>query len=191
MNIPRKLINYNNKLEKRSLNDINTLVIHCTELPNTEMAREFAEGIHYDSGTGNCGHYYIAKDGIISQWVEDTRIAHHVAGHNQYSIGIELENLGRFPYWLKTNYQIMYDPYPQSQIESLSTLIKGLESRLPKLTQIIGHEDLDKRFIPSENDPAIFIRRKVDPGLMFPWRDILNKTQLEYSGNYGKPYEPS
>lgn len=191
LEIDKNLISYNQKLGRRSLHDVYTLVLHCTELPDEQMAREYAEKIHYDSGTGNCGHFYITKRGDVSQWVDCDRIAHHVANHNDKTLGIELENLGRFPYWLRTNYQIMYDPYPQVQIEALCQLIDYLQELLPSLRHIVGHEDLDRRLIPSENDPTVFVRRKVDPGIMFPWKTVLQHTNLEYSGNYGKPYESS
>ena len=184
--IQKQLLTYNNKLDQRELSSIDTIVLHCTELPDLEMAREYGEKIHYNSGTGNCGHYYISKTGETFQWVEDDRIAHHVAGHNPNTLGIELDNLGRFPYWLRTNYQIMYDPYPEEQIQSLIRLIQGLVKKMPQINNIIGHEDLDQRLIPSENDPTIFIRRKMDPGPMFPWERILKHFDLNYSGNYGK-----
>ena len=77
------LLSYNSKLDFRDKTDIQLIIIHCTELPDIEMARTYAEKIHYESATGNSGHYYIAKSGSTYQWVENTRIAHHVKDHNQ------------------------------------------------------------------------------------------------------------
>ena len=47
---------YEERLEARPLAQIDMVVIHCTELPDLAMAREFGERVHYDSGTGNSGH---------------------------------------------------------------------------------------------------------------------------------------
>ena len=180
------LLPYNDKLESRDLNDIEMLVIHCTELPNIEIAREFGEKIHYQSGTGNSGHYYISKSGITYQWVENNRIAHHVKDHNSKSIGIELDNLGRYPDWHKTNHQIMHDNYPAEQLNALIKLIHDLQKQLPNLKYITGHEDLDTRLMASENDPEVYIRRKMDPGKLFPWDSVMQKTNLINIGILGQ-----
>ena len=180
------LLPYNDKLESRDLTDIEMIVIHCTELPDIQTAREYGEIIHYQSGTGNSGHYYIAKSGFTYQWVENNRIAHHVKDHNKKSIGIELDNLGRYPDWYKTNQQIMHDEYSQPQIDALVKLIHALQKQLPNLKYITGHEDLDTRLIASENDPEVFIRRKMDPGVLFPWDAVMQKINLINIGILGQ-----
>jgi N-acetylmuramoyl-L-alanine amidase len=180
------LLPYNDKLEFRELNDIELLVVHCTELPDLQTAREYGKKVYYKSGTGNSGHYYISKAGKTYQWVENKRIAHHVKDHNQNSIGIELDNLGRYPNWHQTNAQIMHDTYTSKQIDALITLINRLKEDIPTLKYITGHEDLDTRLIPSENDPEVFIRRKMDPGKLFPWIDVMQKITLINIGSLGK-----
>jgi len=180
------LLPYNHKLESRELNSIEFLVIHCTELPDIPTAREYGEKIHYQSGTGNSGHYYIEKNGSVYQWVENNRVAHHVRNRNSNSIGIELDNLGRYPNWHKTNAQIMHDNYPKVQIDALIKLIKKLKKQVPSLKYITGHEDLDTRLMASENDPEIYIRRKMDPGKLFPWEQVMKHTTLINTGSLGK-----
>jgi N-acetylmuramoyl-L-alanine amidase len=184
--IKTSILNYNHKLDKRKISKIEMIVIHCTELPDIPSARVYGEKIHYDSGTGNSGHYYISKQGEIQQWIENDRVAHHVRGHNPNSIGIELDNLGRFPNWHTTNAQIMYDPYPQVQIDALVELLNQLKKEIPTLKYITGHEDLDTRLIKSENNPEIYIRRKMDPGKMFPWAEIMQKITLINTGSLSK-----
>ena len=180
------LLSYNNKLKSRDNSEVEMIVIHCTELPDIKTARIYGEKIHYDSGTGNSGHYYIAKNGHTYQWVENNRIAHHVKDHNKNSIGIELDNLGRYPHWHQTNAQIMYDPYPDAQIQALIQLLLKLQKEIPTLKYITGHEDLDTRLIQSDNDPQIHIRRKMDPGKMFPWEQVMKKINLINIGTLGK-----
>lgn len=180
------LLPYNQKLESRNLAEIELLVVHCTELPNIATAREYGEKVHYKSGTGNSGHYYISKDGKVYQWVENNRIAHHVKDHNQNSIGIELDNLGRYPDWHITSHQIMHDKYPEDQIKALIYLIIQLKKQIPTLKYITGHEDLDTRLIKSENDPETYIRRKMDPGKLFPWKSVMSKINLINIGTLGK-----
>lgn len=180
------LLPYNDKLQSRALTDIEVIVIHCTELPDIETARVYGEKIHYQSGTGNSGHYYIAKTGTTYQWVENNRMAHHVKDHNTNSIGIELDNLGRYPDWHKTNHQIMHDNYPSIQISALVNLIQKLNKQLPNLKYITGHEDLDTRLIKSENDPDVYIRRKMDPGKLFPWDEVMQKINLINIGILGQ-----
>ena len=61
---------YADRLQLRALGDIDLVVIHCTELPDLAMAREYGERIvHASSQTGNSGHYYIDRDGAVQQWV--------------------------------------------------------------------------------------------------------------------------
>ena len=60
---------YENRLERRALEQIDLVVIHCTELPDLAMAREYGERILHASGTGNSGHYYVDRDGSVHVYV--------------------------------------------------------------------------------------------------------------------------
>ena len=163
----------------RATSDIDLVVIHCTELPDLATAREYGEHIHYpQSGTGNSGHFYIDRDGTISRWVPENRIAHHVRGLNAHSIGIELVNTGRYPEWLDSTHQSMDEAYPPAQIEALIALLADLQERIPSITQIAGHEDLDTDEVEASDDPARLVRRKRDPGPMFPWTRVLAGSPL-------------
>lgn len=156
------------------------IVIHCTELPDLAMARVWGEKVvHTESQTGNSGHFYIDRDGSIHQWVPIDYVAHHVRGHNEQSIGIELVNNGRYPDWFKSKHQQMSELYPAAQIDALAILLDHLVSKLPGLESIAGHEDLDTDLLPSEDDSDILIRRKLDPGPHFPWSLIMDKTPLK------------
>ena len=68
---------YEARLEARALDQIDLVVIHCTELPDLATAREYGERILHASGTGNCGHYYIDRDGAVHVYVRPDRVAHH------------------------------------------------------------------------------------------------------------------
>jgi len=170
---------YEDRLEARPLDQIDLVVIHCTELPDLAMARDYGERVLHASGTGNCGHYYVDRDGSVHVYVRPERIAHHVRGHNRRSVGIELVNTGRYPHWLSTGSQSMHEPYTDAQMASLDALLADLQHELPSLRFIAGHEDLDTACEPASDDPDVLVRRKMDPGPLFPWDAVLRTTSLE------------
>jgi N-acetylmuramoyl-L-alanine amidase len=178
MNIIENLLPYCDRLEQRNPGSIDLVVLHCTELPTLQMAREYGEKIvHPDSQTGNSGHYYVDRDGQIYRYVPDNRIAHHVIGHNRDSIGIEIVNTGRYPHWFHSKHQTPTEEYPYHQVEAVKELLRDLKHRLPNLTRLARHSDLDTQHIPAEDDPTVSIRRKIDPGPLFPWDAILHLWQ--------------
>ena len=174
---------YESKLQTRPLERIDLVVIHCTELPDLATAREYGERILYDSGTGNSGHYYIDRDGSVHRYVEPTCIAHHVRGYNERAIGIELVNTGRWPDWLAAGRQDMAEAYADAQIAALVGLLHSLQLRIPTLRFIAGHEDLDRDEVPASDDPSVLVRRKLDPGPLFPWDKVLRDVSLERLAN--------
>ena len=170
---------YVEQLAARENTAITLVVIHCTELPDLAMAREYGEKILYaDTGTGNSGHYYIDRDGRVHQFVPITRVAHHTRGYNDQSVGIELVNAGRYPNWLDSRHQQMTEPYTAAQIASLRALLSQLKTDLPNLTEIAGHEDLDTNQVEASDDPTKRVFRKRDPGVMFPWDQVLTDQPL-------------
>lgn len=170
---------YVGRLGSRALQRLELLVIHCTELPDLAAARTWGERELYPSGTGNSGHFYIDRDGRIERWVAEDRIAHHVRGHNEASIGIELVNAGRWPDWYDSRRQRPGESYPDPQISALVDLVAHLRSRFPGLKRVAGHEDLDRSEVAASDDPARRVRRKLDPGPLFPWPRLLAGTGLE------------
>jgi len=167
-------LSYESRLAERGIDAIDLVVIHCTELPDMAMAREFGERVrHAESQTGNSGHYYIDYDGTTHRFVRDTRVAHHTFGYNARSTGVELANPGRYPHWNDSRHQAFRQPYPAAQIEALLILLRQLRSTLPRLQLIAGHEDLDTRQEPASDDPAILLPRRRDPGPLFPWDAIV------------------
>ena len=179
--IVRNHLSYASSLERRLISDIDIVVIHCTELPDLLTARSYGEHIQYpESGTGNSGHFYIERNGRIEEWVPSERIAHHVRGFNERSIGIELVNRGRYPDWLDSRNQSMCEPYAAEQIDSLIRLLSHLSERLPGLRFVTGHETLDTTLVPATDNPGELVRRKQDPGPMFEWEELLGQTELTY-----------
>lgn len=172
-------LSYDTALAERPLSDIDMVVIHCTELPDLAMARDYGERVLYDDGTGNSGHYYIDRGGIVYGFVGDHRVAHHTRGYNPRSIGIELVNRGRYPDWFDSRHQDMHDPYTPAQLDSLVGLLNKLSGDIPSLALIAGHEDLDTTRVPASDDATLSVPRKRDPGPLFPWRDILEKCRLK------------
>jgi len=174
---------YESRLAKRSPSLIDMVVIHCTELPDLPMAREFGEKILYqESQTGNSGHYYINRTGDIFRFVDDLRAAHHVHGYNQRSIGIELVNSGRYPNWKDSRHQTFRESYLAVQIDALMHLLKKLCGQYPDLKWIAGHEDIDKRLEPATDNSSILLPRRRDPGPLFPWQKIMSVISLKRFG---------
>lgn len=186
--VVQRPLSYVDRLDARDRGDITRVVIHATELPDLATAREYGERIHHaESRTGNSGHYYIDRDGRIEQWVPLDRIAHHVRGHNADTIGIELVHRGRWPDWYHSGSQHWREPYPDAQIDALVRLIRSLESELPGLAIITGHDRLDTDEVPASDDASIRIRRKLDPGPTFPWPEVLGRTGLEFEASGAEP----
>ncbi|HEY0179149.1 MAG TPA: N-acetylmuramoyl-L-alanine amidase [Dokdonella sp.] len=166
---------YAERLPSRAREAIDLVVVHCTELPDLATAREYGERIRYaETQTGNSGHYYVDLDGEVFRFVDERRVAHHTFGYNARSIGIELVNLGRYPHWADSRHQTFTMPYPSAQIDALRRLLARLRESCPRLQRIAGHEDLDRRLEPASDDPTRLLRRRLDPGPLFPWRAVLD-----------------
>jgi N-acetylmuramoyl-L-alanine amidase len=105
-------------------------------------------------------HYMIDEDGKISQLVDEEKRAWHagrsswhgITDMNSASIGIELVNPG---------HEFGYRSFPDAQIKALIALSQDIITRhkLDPKTALVGHSD-------------IAIRRKQDPGEMFPWQAL-------------------
>jgi N-acetylmuramoyl-L-alanine amidase len=152
---------YEARLDQRPAGQIDLVVVHCTELPDMAIAREYGERQLHESGTG------------------PTRIAHHTRGYNPRSIGIELVNIGRFPDWLDSRHQAMTEPYTEAQLHALVALLGSLRRELPGLEYIAGHEDLDTTMVAASDDPSRQVPRKRDPGPLFPWDRVLAEGELK------------
>lgn len=169
---------YERQLAERPIAQIDLVVIHCTELPDLATAREYGERALYENGTGNSGHYYIDRNGSVHRYIVPNQIANHTRGYNPRSIGIELVNSGRYPDWLDSRHQAMTEAYAEAQIVGLIALLNALQSELPNLRSIAGHEELDTTQVPASDDPHQQVRRKRDPGPLFPWPRVLQGTGL-------------
>lgn len=171
---------YEARLESRPLSQIDLVVIHCTELPDLAMARTYGEKVLYEAaGTGNSGHYYIDRDGTLLQYVAPERVAHHTRGYNPRSIGIELVNTGRYPRWYDSDHQAMDEPYTTAQIDTLVSLLRALAAAHASLRYVAGHEDLDTAMVEATDDATRQVRRKRDPGPLFPWDRVLANVPLQ------------
>jgi N-acetylmuramoyl-L-alanine amidase len=128
---------------------VDTLVLHYTELNLEESLRVLRSG-------GVSAHYVLDVDGVAYKILDADKVAWHAglstwrgrAAVNARSIGIEVVNLDGNRY-----------PYPVGQIEALIELCQMIIAENPAISQknIVGHSDIAPR-------------RKVDPGVFFPWR---------------------
>jgi N-acetyl-anhydromuramyl-L-alanine amidase AmpD len=131
---------------------VDTIVVHATVLDTLdEVIERFA-----DPQCKVSAHYTIDRDGTIAAHVDEQQRAWHAGismmrdgrcGVNDFSVGIELVNLNDGE-----------DPYPASQLQALSELIREIASRHP-IRYVIGHYECA--------DPP---GRKSDPrGLNMDW----------------------
>jgi N-acetylmuramoyl-L-alanine amidase len=171
LSISNDLLHWAGDLPSRSVKSIHLIVLHSTEEPELRDARRIAE----EGSSQAAAHYYIDRDGSIVQWVPDDRIANHAYGHNRESIGIELVNRGRSPNHFSSTSQTPIEPFPKSQLASLTMLLEDLKSRYPWIADLARHSDLDHRVRPAEDKPDVLVRRRIDPGPQFPWGETMER----------------
>ena len=134
---------------------IDLLVLHYTELALQESLEILSDDKREKRVSA---HYVLAEDGTAYRLVPEERIAWH-AGRSHWrrrqalnasSIGIEIVNL----------HGDRHD-YPQPQIAALIELCRGILARHPAIVpqNVVGHSDIAPR-------------RKIDPGLRFPWKAL-------------------
>jgi N-acetylmuramoyl-L-alanine amidase len=142
-----------NHAARRSAVDV--LVLHYTELPLDQSL-----DILRDDKRPNrvSAHYVLAEDGTAYRLVPEDRVAWHAGrSHwrgrdalNDTSIGIEIVNL----------HGDRHD-YPDVQIAALIGLCRDVIARHPAIVMrnVVGHSDIAPK-------------RKIDPGLRFPWAKL-------------------
>lgn len=164
--------NYNVREEGVS---IDTLVLHYTV---SDYAVSYKVLAHADGGRpGPSVHYMINVDGRIDNLVDDSHVAWHAGVSmwhdkkyvNKNSIGIELINPGSgeqgcYPVGYekpKPANACVKNAFSPEQLKSLYALIHCLKEQHTAITHdnIIGHSDIS---------PG----RKIDPGVMFPWKEL-------------------
>lgn len=134
---------------------VDFLVLHYTELPLRESLAILGDAARPHRVSS---HYVLAEDGAIYRLVPEDRVAWHAGrshwrGHealNTTSIGIEIVNL----------HGDRHD-YPPGQIAALIDLCHGILARHPGIVprNVVGHSDIAPK-------------RKIDPGLRFPWSTL-------------------
>ena len=132
--------------------EVDILVLHYTELPLEESLEALCDG---DRDRRVSAHYVVAEDGTPYRLVAEEHVAWHAGqshwrgreGLNATSIGIEIVNL----------HGDRHD-YPAVQVDALIELCRSILARHPAIVprNVVGHSDVAPR-------------RKVDPGLRFPW----------------------
>jgi N-acetylmuramoyl-L-alanine amidase len=134
---------------------IDVLVLHYTELPLKESLNILCDGAREHRVSA---HYVLAEDGTLYRLVPEDCVAWH-AGRSHWrgrealnatSIGVEIVNL----------HGDRHD-YPRAQVAALIELCHGILVRHPAIVprNIVGHSDIAPK-------------RKIDPGLRFPWATL-------------------
>ena len=132
---------------KQAVNNPIYIILHYTELP-FDKALEVLCSSKY----GVSAHYLIHENGTVHNLVCESKIAWHAGDSywqgkshlNNYSIGIELDNLGDRPFTVR-------------QISSCIALCKYLIIKYNiSPANVLGHSDIAPE-------------RKIDPGIFFNW----------------------
>jgi N-acetylmuramoyl-L-alanine amidase len=134
---------------------VDVLVLHYTELPLDESLKVLRDDKRPNRVSA---HYVLAEDGTVYRLVPEDRVAWH-AGRSHWrgrealngsSIGIEIVNL----------HGDRHD-YPDGQIAALIALCRDIIGRHPAIVprNVVGHSDIAPK-------------RKIDPGLLFPWATL-------------------
>lgn len=137
---------------------VDVLVLHYTELPLAESLDILCDD---KRSLRVSAHYVLAEDGTVYRLLPEDRTAWH-AGRSHWrgrdalngtSIGIEIVNL----------HGDRHD-YPDVQIAALVDLCRGIVARHPAIVprNVVGHSDIAPK-------------RKIDPGLRFPWARLAAK----------------
>jgi N-acetylmuramoyl-L-alanine amidase len=151
---------------------VDVLVLHYTELPldqSLEILRDDKRPNRVSA------HYVLAQDGTAYRLVPEDRVAWH-AGRSHWrgrdalngtSIGIEIVNL----------HGDRHD-YPEVQIAALIGLCRDVIARHPAIVarNVVGHSDIAPK-------------RKIDPGLRFPWAKLAASGVGLWPRAGGKPIE--
>ncbi len=134
---------------------VDLLVLHYTELPleeSLDILSDAAREVRVSA------HYVLGEDGTVYRLVPEERVAWH-AGQSHWrgrealnatSVGVEIVNL----------HGDRHD-YPQRQIAALVELCHAILVRHPAIVpqNVVGHSDIAPK-------------RKIDPGLRFPWKTL-------------------
>ena len=145
--------NYTKKI--RSKRDIKFVILHYTGMQSEIVSYKRLK----DQKKKVSCHYFINREGLITQMVRDKHIAWHAgkskwknfSNLNKNSIGIELVNKG---------HRFGYQNFTIKQINSLINLCKILKRKFSiKKENFLGHSDVAPL-------------RKIDPGEKFPWKKL-------------------
>ena len=150
--------NYSKKT--RLKRDIKFVIIHYTGMQSEIESIKKLKNI---KSKVSC-HYFINRKGLITQMVNDNKVAWHAGKSkwknfknlNEHSVGVELQNKG---------HELGYQKFSKIQISNLIKLCKRLKKKYSlKKENFLGHSDIAPL-------------RKNDPGEKFPW-EYLAKNNL-------------
>ncbi|MCA3244211.1 MAG: N-acetylmuramoyl-L-alanine amidase [Alphaproteobacteria bacterium] len=167
-----------NRRPRTNTEQVRLVVLHATYMADDEAALQRLT----DPATEVSCHYYVARDGTITQLVPEAEVAWHagqsrwvfpdgaeVEGLNGHSLGIEIGNAGSFgkaypegppkhleqaPDWAQA------EPFTPAALASLTALLQDVLHRHGlNPDAVVGHDQIS---------PG----RKTDPGPHFPWAQL-------------------
>ena len=153
------------------------VVVHGTWMTDDEAALARLT----DPASEVSAHYYLARDGALTQLVREAEVAWHAGtsqwhdpefgqleGLNGWSLGVEIGNAGPFPHGAPSVADEaavpdwgLAEPYVDAQYATLRALLADVMARHPAITPT--------RVLPHS---AVAPGRKSDPGGHFDWQRL-------------------
>lgn len=135
---------YKSNTKKRERTDY--IAIHCSATGNQNFGAADIDKWHRKNGWACIGyHYVIRRNGTVEEGRDEAVIGAHVAGHNEFSIGICM--VGGVD---ANDHTKAVNNFTQEQFDSLKQLLVDLKVRYPE-AKIQGHRDFPnvKKACPS------------------------------------------
>ena len=117
-------------------------------------------------GIGLSAHAYVTPSGVVLRQVPDECVASHARGHNQHSLGVEFLVPGVHTYASFSDTISKQEWWTERQINAGGRLIQSWADKYNiQREKVLAHS-------------AISPGRKIDPGRMFPFNDLLTQAGL-------------
>lgn len=159
----------------RDIKGLSRIVMHGDVQEDADRLLQYGRRVDKIRGFDPNYHYYIARDGKVTQGVPDDKVANHAKGHNTDTIGIVLAGADAGK-----------EPTAEQKASAIKLSAKLAQKYGIKQENVFGHGELDpKRRDPREaGDVAATIRKNgfVPPAMALGASDVVPAAASPASG---------